>query len=57
MQMYLCKLFDKRGFLEEKVFRVADSKQQVLDWVNGQETEGYWEVMQCEYSYPEQDKD
>jgi len=49
--MYLCKLF-KEGRLEEKIFRIAESKKSVKDWLAEREVEGEWQIQLCQQDKP-----
>jgi len=51
MQMYLCKLF-KEGRLEEKIFRIAESKKSVKDWLAERQVEGEWQIQLCQQDKP-----
>lgn len=48
MHIYLCKRFDNQGHLEEKVFRIANSNEEVNNWLKEREIEGYWIIQLCE---------
>ena len=48
MHIYLCKRFDKQGYLEEKIFRIAENKEDVNKWLDDYEIEGHWQIQLCD---------